>query len=67
MGQGDLGLGQKQYYTSETPVTNAYRQFMTDLAKRLTNDTSAIDQDVIDIFEFEKLIATVNISEIYLK
>ena len=62
MGQGDLGLGQKQYYMSETRVTSAYRQFMTDLAKSLTNDTSAIDQDVIDIFEFEKMIATVNIS-----
>ncbi|CAF1438868.1 unnamed protein product [Adineta ricciae] len=57
MGQGDLGLGQKQYYMSETRVTSAYRQLMTDLAKSLTNDTSAIDQDVIDIFEFEKTIA----------
>ncbi|CAF3718768.1 unnamed protein product [Adineta steineri] len=57
MGQGDLGLGQKQYYMSETPVTIAYRQFMTDVAKALTNDTSMIAQDVTDIFEFEKTIA----------
>ncbi|UJR11165.1 hypothetical protein I4U23_015346 [Adineta vaga] len=57
MGQGDLGLGQNHYYMSETPVTIAYRQFMTDLAKALANDTSSIAQDVTDIYEFEKTIA----------
>lgn len=70
MGQGDLGLGQKQYYMNETPVTIAYRQFMTDLAKVLAKDTSAIAQDVNDIFQFEKMIAEViiyNIREMFIQ
>ncbi|CAF0961673.1 unnamed protein product [Rotaria sordida] len=57
VGQSNLALGQKQYYASETNVTIAYRQLIRELANALGNDTSMIDQDVNDIFEFEKNIA----------
>ncbi|CAF0909442.1 unnamed protein product [Rotaria sordida] len=60
IGQGSLGLPQRQYYTNETNINIAYRQFMLNLAKALTNDTSMIDQDVKEIYEFEK-----NISKYY--
>ncbi|CAF2564816.1 unnamed protein product [Rotaria sp. Silwood2] len=60
IGQGDLGLPQRQYYVNETNITIAYRQFMSSLAEVLTNDTSMIDQDVKEIFDFEK-----NISKYY--
>ena len=59
MGQGSIGLGQKQYYMSETPITQAYRQLMRDLAKALGSDAPNLDQDVIETFEFEKMIARV--------
>ena len=59
MGQGSIGLGQKQYYMSETPITQAYRQLMRDLAKALGSDTTNLDQDVNETFEFEKMIARV--------
>ncbi|CAF1039974.1 unnamed protein product, partial [Didymodactylos carnosus] len=57
VGQGGLGLGQKNYYINETSVNVAYRQFMRDLATALAIDTTTIDQDVIDVYEFEKTIA----------
>ena len=40
----------------------AYRQFIRDLAAALTNDTSMIDQDVKEIFAFEKTISKVRLS-----
>ncbi|CAF2118844.1 unnamed protein product [Rotaria magnacalcarata] len=55
--QSDLALEQRQYYVNETKLTNAYRQFMHDLAASLTNDTTAIDNDVQDMYEFEKKIS----------
>jgi ABC-type lipoprotein release transport system permease subunit len=58
LGQGDLGLEETEYY-NKTDVTTAYRQFMTDLATLLTNDTSAIQTDVQDIFELERNISQV--------
>ncbi|CAF0895927.1 unnamed protein product [Rotaria sordida] len=57
IGQSDLALGQKQYYANETNITIAYRQLIRELAMALGNDTSMIDQDVNDIFEFEKNIS----------
>ncbi|CAF3857580.1 unnamed protein product [Rotaria sp. Silwood1] len=57
IGQGSLGLSQRQYYTKETNITIAYRQFMYSIAKALTNDTSMIDQDIKEIFDFEKNIS----------
>lgn len=57
LGQGDLGLESKDYYKTETPTTIAYRQFMRDLAKALATDTSMIEQDVTDMYEFEQNIA----------
>ncbi|CAF0761494.1 unnamed protein product [Rotaria sordida] len=57
IGQSDLALGQKQYYANETNITIAYRQLIRELAMALGNDTSMIDQDVSDIFEFEKNIS----------
>ncbi|CAF0749316.1 unnamed protein product [Rotaria sp. Silwood1] len=57
IGQSDLGLGQRQYYSNESKITTAYKQFIYDLATALTNDTSMIDKDVKDIFDFEKEIA----------
>lgn len=64
MGQGTLGFPQRQYYENETAITAAYRQFIRDLAKQLSNDTSMIDQDVAEIYAFEKDIAQVRISSI---
>lgn len=52
-------MGQKQYYASETNVTAAYRQYMSDLTTTLANDVSMIESDVKDIFEFEKTLAKV--------
>ena len=60
LGQGEIGLENKDYYKTETPVTAAYRQFMRDLAKALATDSSMIDQDVTDIYEFERNIAQVS-------
>ncbi|CAF1121062.1 unnamed protein product [Rotaria sp. Silwood1] len=57
IGQGDLGLGERQYYTSETNITEAYRRFMRDLTTALANNPSWIDNDVDNIFEFEKKIS----------
>ncbi|CAF2099472.1 unnamed protein product [Rotaria magnacalcarata] len=57
IGQGDLGLGQKQYYTTETNITVAYRQFMRDIAKSLADDVSMVDIDINDMFDFEKTIS----------
>ncbi|CAF0871999.1 unnamed protein product [Rotaria sordida] len=57
IGQGDLGLGPRDYYNSETNITVAYRRFIRDLATALANNPSWIDNDVKDIFEFEKTIS----------
>ncbi|CAF4169227.1 unnamed protein product [Rotaria sp. Silwood2] len=57
IGQSDLGLGQREYYSNESKNTIAYRQFMYDLATALASDTSMIEKDVNDTFEFEKEIA----------
>ncbi|CAF0827881.1 unnamed protein product [Adineta steineri] len=55
--QSDLGLGQREYYMNESKITVAYRRYMFDLASLLSNDTSTIEQDVNDMYEFEKEIA----------
>ncbi|CAF3932616.1 unnamed protein product [Rotaria sordida] len=55
--QGTLALLQRQYYANETNITIAYRQFIYSIAKALTNDTSMIDQDIKEIFDFEKNIS----------
>ena len=59
LGQGTLGLQETEYYDNETDITVAYRQFMTDLASALTNETSTIDNDVCDMYTFEKNISQV--------
>ncbi|CAF4786055.1 unnamed protein product, partial [Rotaria magnacalcarata] len=61
MGQASLGLLQRQYYENETNITIAYRQFISNLARTLTNDTSMIDQDVKEIFDFDKNISKVKL------
>ncbi|CAF0965181.1 unnamed protein product [Adineta ricciae] len=57
--QSDLALEQRARYDNETSVTIAYRQFIYDLASLLTNvtNTTQLQQDVVDIFEFEKNIS----------
>ncbi|CAF1051487.1 unnamed protein product [Adineta ricciae] len=57
--QSDLALEQRTRYDNETSVTNAYRQFIYDLASLLTNvtNTTQLQQDVDDIFAFEKDIS----------
>ncbi|CAF0728323.1 unnamed protein product [Adineta steineri] len=55
--QSDLGLGQREYYMNESKITVAYRRYMFDLVSILSNDTSTIEQDVKDMYEFEKEIA----------
>ncbi|CAF1295890.1 unnamed protein product, partial [Rotaria sordida] len=57
LGQGTLGLQETEYYNNETDITRAYRQFMHDLASELTNDTGAIDTDVIAMYLLEKNIS----------
>ncbi|CAF3477996.1 unnamed protein product [Rotaria socialis] len=57
IGQSDIGLGQRQYYSNESKITVAYREFIRDLAKELSDNTSMVDTDVNDIFAFEKEIA----------
>ncbi|CAF2049942.1 unnamed protein product [Rotaria magnacalcarata] len=57
IGQSDIGLGQRQYYSNESKITIAYREFIRDLAKELSDDTSMVDTDVNEIFAFEKEIA----------
>jgi hypothetical protein len=65
VGQGTLGLPQRQYYANESDLTVAYRHFMWELAKALTNNTTAmLEQDVEDIFQFEKNISRVRLSQI---
>ncbi|UJR14935.1 hypothetical protein I4U23_001917 [Adineta vaga] len=56
--QSDLGLEQRSNYFNDTRLTTAYRQFMRDLALLLTNDTTMINQDVDDIYNFEKKISS---------
>ncbi|UJR20406.1 hypothetical protein I4U23_023537 [Adineta vaga] len=57
LAQGTLGLQETEYYNNETAITEAYRQFMRDLAGALSNDTSAITNDARDMFLLEKSIA----------
>ncbi|CAF3927124.1 unnamed protein product, partial [Rotaria sp. Silwood1] len=57
--QSDLALEQRQYYLNETKLTTAYKQFIYDLAMSLTNDTTMIDKDSQDIYEFEKKLSIV--------
>ncbi|CAF1615486.1 unnamed protein product [Rotaria sp. Silwood1] len=57
LGQGSLGLQEREYYNIETNVTAPYRQFMNDLASQLTNETSSIPADVLAIYLFEKSIS----------
>lgn len=59
MGQSDLGLGQKQYYFDGSKIAIAYKQLIHDLATALSNETSTVEQDVTDLFDFEKEIAQV--------
>ncbi|CAF0725068.1 unnamed protein product [Adineta steineri] len=55
--QSDLALEQKQYYINESKITQAYKQFIYELAKSLTNDSTMIENDVRDIYEFERKIS----------
>jgi len=57
LGQGTLGLEETDYYMNDTAITKAYQDFMTNLALALANDTSAIANDVHDMYQFEKNIA----------
>ena len=59
LGQGTLGLQESEYYSNETEITLAYRQFMTDLATAMTNDTLTITNDVLAMYLFEQDIAKV--------
>ena len=40
-------------------MTQAYRQFLTDLALLFSNDTKMIEQDVRDVYAFEKRMSVV--------
>ena len=59
LGQGSLGLQEREYYENETDITLAYRQFMQNLASALTNETTDVASDVIAMFLFEKQISQV--------
>ncbi|CAF1238637.1 unnamed protein product [Adineta steineri] len=55
--QGDLGLGQREYSIHKSKITVAYQRYIFDLASLLSNDTLTIEQDVIDMYKFERKIA----------
>ena len=57
LGQSGLALGNRDNYFNDTAVTRVYQEFMRELARALTNDTSMIDNDVNDIYTFEQTIA----------
>ena len=57
--QSDLLLRQRDFYIDETRITVAYRQLIREMAMALGNDTSMIDQDAEDFFQFEKAISKV--------
>ncbi|CAF0906888.1 unnamed protein product [Adineta steineri] len=57
MDQSELGLEHPNFYIKENKVTKAYRQFIRNIAVELTNLTTMIDDDVVQIFEFEKHIS----------
>ena len=57
--QSSLALEDRSYYNSESDVTIAYRHFIRNLALSMSNTTSTIDDDVNDIFQFEKSISKV--------
>ncbi len=65
IGQSSLGLKDRAYYLNESNVTRAYRQFIKDLSLLLTNDTSMIDNDVQQIFDFEKTLAKVYVIHLH--
>ncbi|CAF3613336.1 unnamed protein product [Rotaria sp. Silwood1] len=54
--QSDIGLEQRTNYEN-LRITTAYQNFIRDLARALTNDTSTIDADVTEIYNFEKNIS----------
>jgi hypothetical protein len=43
----------------KSKVTEAYQEFIRNVAIQLTNLTSMIDNDIIDIFQFERKISKV--------
>ena len=50
---------------NDTQINQAYRDYMKNLASALTNDTSMIGHDIIDMYEFEKTIAQVHRFPVY--
>ncbi|CAF0916014.1 unnamed protein product [Adineta steineri] len=56
IGQAYLALDQREYFMNES-ITVDNRRYMFELASLLSNDTSTIEQDVKDMYEFEKEIA----------
>jgi hypothetical protein len=63
VGQGSLGLPQRRYFINETDIITAYQNFIQAVANELANgtNTTLIEQDVKDIFEFEKNISMVSL------
>jgi hypothetical protein len=59
IGQSSLGLEDRSHYKYESDITVAYREFIREVALILTNRTLTIDEDINQIFEFEKTIAQV--------
>ncbi|CAF1440312.1 unnamed protein product [Adineta ricciae] len=55
--QSSLGLVDRSYYMNDTQINQAYRDYMKNLASALTNETSMIEHDIIDMYDFEKQIA----------
>lgn len=61
LGQGTLGLENREYYENHSDITTAYRQFMIDFASLLTNDSHTIVNDVYSVYLLEKQISEVKI------
>ncbi|CAF4111817.1 unnamed protein product [Rotaria sp. Silwood2] len=54
--QSDIALEQRSNYDNEK-ITNAYQNFIRDLASALTTDTTMVNADVTSIYNFEKNIS----------
>ncbi|CAF1139433.1 unnamed protein product [Rotaria sordida] len=54
--QSDIALEQRTNYDNEK-ITTAYQNFIRDLAVALRNDTTGVNADVADIYNFEKNIS----------
>ncbi len=71
IGQGGLGLGERDYYFNEdaqsTKVRNAYINYITNLFKLVGNDDAAAEKKVKAVMAIETRIAKVSYGQVQLR